>query len=629
MHHNIDILITLAVCLSSALVLGYITWLLRLSPIVGYLLAGIVVGPRTAGYEADPEIANQFAELGVILLMFGVGLHFDLKDLLAVRRVAIPGSLVQILVAASLVSLAVWWCGGGWTAGVVVGLAVCIASTVVLIRVLADNNVLETEQGHIAVGWLIVQDLFTVLVLVMLPAVADALQSDDTGVLSILGSLGLAALKVGALAVIVLWGGKFVIPRILQLVARTRTRELFTLTILVIAMAIATGSALLFGVSMALGAFMAGMVVGQSEVSHQAAADALPMKDAFAVLFFVSVGMLFDASAIAEHPQLFALLLTVILVTTPLTAFSIVWLLGYSVRTGLTVAVGLAQIGEFSFILADVGLDLKLMKPHQQSLLVACAIVSIALNPLIFRGVEPVLAWLRRKPDLWRRLSQRSEARARSLPVRAVPENGDDPARQRAVVIGYGPVGRTASGILKDFGIDPVVVDLNVDTVANITSTGGLAVFGDASHRDIQEAAGIRHARYLLITIPDLSTRTAIILAARELNPQIQVLVRARYLQEREWLDEIGADVVVFEEAEAAIGLAGVLLREVGADKTRIREELRKLRNQWSMQDRPAATENQMTWSAAYMGSASRLWEATDPSDPLFNVGESDEPPAT
>jgi CPA2 family monovalent cation:H+ antiporter-2 len=586
MHHNIEILINLAVCLSAALVLGYITFLLRLSPIVGYLLAGIVVGPHTPGYEADPEMAHQFAELGVILLMFGVGLHFDLKDLLAVRRVALPGAVGQVTVATLFAAAAVAACGWGWTAGIVIGLAVSVASTVVLIRMLADNHVLDTDQGHIAVGWLIVEDLFTVLVLVMLPAVAGALQSSDGGLAPVLKSFGMAALKVAVLAVIVLWAGRLIIPRILQLVARTRTRELFTLTTLALALAIATGSAIVFGVSMALGAFMAGMVVGQSEVSHQAAADALPMRDAFAVLFFVSVGMLFDADAIFANPLLFVALLAVILIIKPLAALGIVWALGHSFRTGLTVAVALAQIGEFSFILADLALQLKLLEPQAQSLLVACSIASIAINPVMFRGIEPLLHWLRRKPELWAAISRRSENRAKQLPTVLARE--EHPDRPRAIVVGYGPVGRTACKILKDFGVEPVIVDLNVDTVSNVSATGGLAVYGDASHRDIQAAAGIHHAKYLLITIPDLATRTVIVLVARELNPDIKVFVRARYLQERAWLDEIGVTEVVYEEAEAAIGLAGVLLREVGANEDRIRDELRRIRSQWAMQSEPA-----------------------------------------
>lgn len=589
MHHNVAILVNLAVCLSAALVLGYVTFRLRLSPIVGYLLAGIVVGPRTPGFVADPEMAQQFAELGVILLMFGVGLHFDVQDLLAVRRVEIPGAVGQVAVATLAAAVVVAACGWGWTAGLVIGLAVSVASTVVLIRMLADNQVLETEQGHIAVGWLIVEDLFTVLVLVMLPAVANALQSADSGVGPVLTSFGVATVKVAVLAVSVLWGGRWIIPRILQVVARTRTRELFTLTTLVLALAIATGSAYVFDVSMALGAFLAGMVVGQSEVSHQAAADALPMRDAFAVLFFVSVGMLFDVAAVTASPVLFLGLLTVILVVKPLAALGIVWVLGRPIRTGLTVAVALAQIGEFSFILADLALQLKLLEPQAQSLLVACAIASISLNPLLFRGVEPLLEWLRRRPVLWQRLARRSEQHARRIPP--VPAAGSAGDRPRAIVVGYGPVGRTATAILQEFGVEPVIVDLNVDTVSNVSAAGGLAVYGDAALREIQHAAGVERAKYLLLTIPDLAARTVIVLVARELNPDIKVIVRARYLQERAWLDEIGASEVVFEEAEAALGLAGVLLREMGADAERTRAVLQRVRGQWALAtERPPAT---------------------------------------
>lgn len=578
MHHELAILVSLSVCLAAALVLGYFTQLLRLSPIVGYLLAGIAIGPHTPWFVADQESTAQFAEIGVILLMFGVGLHFDVSDLLAVRRVALPGAVGQVTVATLLGLMALELAGWGWLAGAVMGMAISVASTVVLIRVLADNNVLDTEQGHVAVGWLIVEDLFTVLVLVVLPAVADLQQAGGASQLAV--AMGLALLKVVILSVLVLWVGRWIIPRILEYVARTRTRELFTLAILAIALCIATGSALVFGVSMALGAFMAGMVVGQSEVSHQAAADALPMRDAFAVLFFVTIGMQFDVQAILDAPVLFCALLAIILLAKPLTAWVIVWLLGYSFRTAITVAVALAQIGEFSFILADLAADLKMLPAQAQSLLVVCAIVTITLNPLIFRGVKPFELWVRQQPRLWAMLSRRSEARARRLPEVPPPAEGQPP-RQRAIVVGYGPVGRTASSILKDFGIEPVIIETNVDTVARLSTAGELALFGDAAQRDILKAAGIADAKYLLVTIPDLQTRTVIVLIARELNPDVKVFVRARYIEEQAWLEEIGATGACYEEAEAAIGLATLLLREVGADEDRVRLETRRIRTRW------------------------------------------------
>ncbi len=583
MHDDVGILVNLAVCLSAALVLGFVTQRLKLSPIVGYLAAGIVVGPQTPGFVADPTIAAQLAEIGVVLLMFGVGLHFDVRDLLSVRRVAVPGAVGQVFVATMLGTLAVAALGWGWSAGMVVGLSVSVASTVVLIRVLAENDVLDSEQGRIAVGWLIVEDLFTVFVLVMLPAIASATKAESNWATGMLASAGLAVVKLALLGVVVLWAGRMVIPRILQHVARTRTRELFTLAILAVALAIATGSAELFDVSLALGAFLAGMVVGQSKVSHQAAADALPMRDAFAVLFFVSVGMLFDPRAVWENPLLWLMLLTVILIAKPIAAIAIVWRLGYSFRTALTVAVALAQIGEFSFILANVAADHGLLKREGQSLLVACALVSITVNPLLFRVIGPLETWLRRRPRAWQFVSRRSEERARRLlPVRA--PLASEPYRQRAIIVGYGPVGKTAARILKDFGIEPVVVDYNVDTVAKLLADGELAVYGDAAQRSILEAAGVATAKYLLLTVPELETRTVVVLVARELNADLKLFVRARYLEEREWLDEIGATEVCYEEAEAAIGLAGLLLREVGADEERVRTELQRIRKRFALQ---------------------------------------------
>jgi CPA2 family monovalent cation:H+ antiporter-2 len=583
MHPELALLINLSACLCAALALGFVTQWLRLSPIVGYLLAGVAVGPQTPGFVADQTTAAQLAEIGVVLLMFGVGMHFNLGDLMAVRRVAVPGALFQVAVATVLGLLAVAAAGWGWTAGGVVGLSISVASTVVLIRVLSENKVLDSDQGHIAVGWLIVEDLFTVIVLVMLPAVAAAREAGNGAPGSIASALAVALLKIVLLGMIVLWAGKKFIPRLLEQVARTRTRELFTLTILTLALAIATLSSVLFGVSMALGAFMAGMVVGQSEVSHQAAADALPMRDAFAVLFFVSVGMLFDPRSIGQHPLLFAGLLAVILLAKPLAAVAIVWFLGHSLRTALTVAIGLAQIGEFSFILADLASELKLLPEGGQSLLVACALVSISLNPTLFRSIETLEAWLRRQPRVWRTLSRRSESRVRQLaPPLGAP--GVNPGEQRAIIVGYGPVGRTASALLKDFGIQPVIIDLNVDTVSRISAAGGLAIYGDAAQREILKAAGIGFSKYLLITIPDLQTRTVIVIVARELNPDIKVFVRARYLEERAWLEEIGASEVCFEEAEAAIGLATLLLREVGAEDDRVRQEIRRIRARLAFQ---------------------------------------------
>jgi CPA2 family monovalent cation:H+ antiporter-2 len=571
------LLVNLSVSLVAALIFGLITERLRLSPIVGYLLAGIMLGPYTPGVFGDPEMAVQFAEIGVVLLMFGVGLHFNLKDLWAVRKVALPGAAGQIAIATLLGTLAARATGVSTTHGVIIGIAISVASTVVLIRVLTDNDVLHTSQGHIAVGWLIVEDIFTVLVLVALPAVASILAQNGEGDESIAMALGMAMVRIGVLALIVLGGGKRLIPWLLGQVAKTRSRELFTLAVLALALSIAVGSTYFFGVSMALGAFLAGMVVGQTEVSHQAAADALPMRDAFAVLFFVSVGMLFDPHAVVEQPVLLALLLLITFIAKPLTAFAIVWLLRYSFRSAMTIAIALAQVGEFSFLLADEANRLKLLSPTGHSLLVACAILSITLNPLLFRAIEPLEAWLRRRPGLWRRLTSRSDIGGAELNrqmQQRIDENEPPDVGEvtRAVIVGYGPVGQTAARLLRDFGVQTVVIDLNLDTIRDLASGGELAIYGDATRQDILEAAGIRDAKYLLVTVPDVLVRTLVVITAKELNHDLKVFVRARYLKERAWLEEVGATQICIEEAETALGLAVLLLREMGADEARVRE---------------------------------------------------------
>jgi CPA2 family monovalent cation:H+ antiporter-2 len=584
MHGDFGLLINLSVSLVLALVLGLLTRRLRLSPIVGYLLAGVALGPQTPGFVADPKMAAELAEIGVVLLMFGVGLHFDLRDLLAVRRIALPGAGGQILVATTLGILAALLAGLEPGAGLVIGVAVSVASTVVLIRVLLDYDALHTTQGHIAVGWLIVEDIFTVLVLVAMPALAGAFGEQAGEGQNVFVALGFAVVKVAVLGLVVVAGGRVVIPWLLRQVARTRSRELFTLTVLALALAVATGSAVGFGVSMALGAFLAGMIVGQTEVSHQAAADALPMRDAFAVLFFVSVGMLFAPRVVIERPGLLLGLLGIVLLAKPVTAFLIVWALRYSVRTALSVAVALAQIGEFSFLLADQAMGDGLLPVEGYSLLVACALLSISVNPLLFRAIDPLERWLRSKPRLWRALSRRSEAGGAELNlatrVRLAEAGRGEKKPVTAVVVGYGPVGQTACRILKEFGVRPVVVDLNLDTVRSLAESGELAVYGDATQREILAAAEIREAKYLLVTVPEVLTRTVMILAAKDLNPDLRVFARARYIQERAWLEEVGATGVVTEEAETAVGLAVLLLREVGADEGRVREEIRRIQEE-------------------------------------------------
>jgi CPA2 family monovalent cation:H+ antiporter-2 len=588
MPHEIALLVNLSLSLVVALVLGLVTERLRLSPIVGYLCAGVALGPQTPGFVADAEMAQQFAEIGVVLLMFGVGLHFNRKDLWAVRKVAVPGAVAQITTATIFGCLAVASLGYGISQGIIIGVAISVASTVVLVRMLTDNDVLHTPQGHIAVGWLVLEDIFTVLVLVALPAFASFVNGDGENQQSIATAIGMALLRMAVLSVIVLGAGKRLIPWLLELVAKTRSRELFTLAVLSLALSIAVASSYFFGVSMALGAFLAGMVVGQTNVSHQAAADALPMRDAFAVLFFVAVGMLLDFRAITTQPVLLAMLLAAILLVKPITAFLIVWLLRHTFRSAITISFALAQVGEFSFLLADEAIRHNLLTHSAYSLLVACAIVTITLNPLLFRTIKPLERWLRRKPAIWRILSKRSELDGAGFNEQtkkklAAAEVDDATPIVRAVIAGYGPVGQTAMQLLRDFGVETTVVDLNLDTVRNLVAEGKLAVYGDSTRRDILEAAGIGEAKYLLVTVPDVLVRTLTIMTAKELNADLKVFARARYLREGAWLEEIGATEICTEEAETAIGLARLLLREMDADEGVLRDHIQRIHDKFGI----------------------------------------------
>ncbi len=573
--HELGLVTTLSAAFAAALVLGFITHKLGLSPILGYLLAGIALGPHTPGPVADQKMAEQLAEIGVVLLMFGVGLHFHLKDLIAVKSIAVPGALIQSAFATALGTLLAVSLGWGVPSGLVFGVGISVASTVVLLRVLGDSGRLDSPEGHVAVGWLVVEDILTVLVLVILPVVTG--KSSGPGAAA--ASIGWAVLKVSALAFLVLVGGARVVPWLFTQVARTRSRELFTLTVMVLALSIATGAATGFGVSMALGAFLSGMVVGQSMVSHQAAADALPLRNAFAVLFFVSAGLLFDPRFLLSHPLLVLGTLGIILIAKPLAAFLVAAVAGSSFRTSLTVAIGLAQIGEFSFILGDVARRLGLLPGEGYSALVAGALLSIAVNPLLFRSIVPLENWLRSHRKLWSLLNRRSEAIGRALNTQTrVGLRQDAPVD--AVVVGYGPVGRTVATLLQRFHLRLVIVDLNVDTISATRASGLPAIFGDAAREDVLRAARVQDARFLILTLPDLAGRIPVIITAREINPGIQVFVRAHYLGERAFLEEVGATAIVYEEAEAAAGLAEILLRSVGVESQRVEEEVRRVREE-------------------------------------------------
>jgi CPA2 family monovalent cation:H+ antiporter-2 len=569
---HLGIVVTLAAALAAALAFGLVTHRLGLSSILGYLVAGVAIGPRTPGFVADQSVASQLAEVGVVLLMFGVGLEFRLADLVAARRLAIPGAVGQSAVATLLGAALAVSLGWGLGAGLVLGVGLSVASTVVLVRGLEGSDGLATPAGRAAVGWLVVEDVLTVLVLVLLPALREPVGFGAAG------AVGGAVAKMAVLAVLVFLAGARPVPWLLAHVARTRSRELFTLTVLVLALAVATVAATVFGVSLALGAFLAGMVVGQSNVSHQAAANALPLRDAFAVLFFVSVGMLFDPGLVLREPALVLGAIAIVLVAKPLAAFAIVVALGHPPRTALTIAAGLAQIGEFSFILGESARALGILPAEGQSVLVAGALVSIALNPLLFRALGPLEEWMRRRPRLWDALDRRARARGEAINRRTTAEEADGAVD--AVVVGYGPVGRTVARILREFGVATVVVDLNVDTVAGLVRDGARAVYGDASRAEVLRAAGLARARTLVVTLPDLASRLPVILTARDINPAVEILSRARYVAERSMLDELGADAVAYEEAEAAVRLATLLLARAGADAGKIEAEAAAIRGE-------------------------------------------------
>jgi len=560
--HEIGLILTLASGLAAALACGYVTHRLGLSPLVGYLIAGLIVGPYTPGFVADTGIASQLAEVGVILLMFGVGLQFHLDELLSVRRVAVPGAIAQSVVATALGAAAVHALGWGWAAAIVFGLALSVASTVVLVRVLSDARAIHTPAGHIAVGWLVVEDVFTVVVLVLLPVFAGPI--DPIGIAA---ALGLTLLKVAGLVAFAAIVGRRVIPIALDRIAATGSRELFTLTVLVVALGIAVGSATIFGVSMALGAFIAGMVVGRSDYSLRAATEALPMRDAFAVLFFVSVGMLLNPMALLRSPGLAAASFAVVVAGKPLVAALVLRLMRYPVRTMLTVSCALAQIGEFSFILITLARDLGAIPAEATDIVVAVAIASITLNPLMFKAIDPIDRWLgARRPGV---VAAAGDGRGSSL-----LEPGG-----RALVVGYGPTGRTVSRLLRENGVSPTIVDLNVEAVRELREAGGSAIYGDARYPETLVKAGLRHANTLIISGADTGD-PEVIRVAREINPRVHIFVRSGYLRDVPALHQAGAQRVFTGEGEVAMAMTEAVLRRLGATPEQIDRERARARNE-------------------------------------------------
>jgi len=572
--HNLDLILTLAAGFAAALTFGYFTQRLGWSPIVGYLLSGLLVGPHTPGFVADKQLADQLAEVGVILLMFGVGLHFHLKDLLAVRRVAISGALCQITSATFLGAFAAQAFGWALMDGIVFGIALSVASTVVLTRVLSDGGQLQSPTGRIAIGWLVMEDIFTVFVLVLLPAIFVASPRQES--MSVLGAFAAAVLKLSVFTVFILMGGSRLVPRLLNKIADTHSRELFTLSILAVALGIAAAATLLFDVSMALGAFLAGMVVGQSDFSARAAAEALPMRDAFAVMFFLSVGMLLDPTQLLDSPLLTLVTLVIVMLGKPLAAFAIVTLLGYGSRIGLGVAIALAQIGEFSFLVATLGRQVGVLPEAAMNPLVASAIVSIMLNPVLYRTVGPVEAFLERRPRLWRVLNPRRSQPTEQPVKSAAPKD----AAHRAIVVGYGPIGQTVARLLSERGIEPTIIEMNIETYRSLRSQGRLAVYGDANRSEVLEEAGVRAAAGLILTASGSANAVEAIRTARELNPKIHVVARADFLRQTEFMQKAGAAEVFSGEGEVALAITDSILRRLGSTPEQLDEERNRIRTE-------------------------------------------------
>ena len=542
MHHDISLITTIAAALGLGLLFGMLAVRMRLPALVGYLAAGVLIGPATPGFVADVHLASQLAEIGVMLLMFGVGLHFSLDDLLEVKGIALPGAVLQIAVATLLgIGLTHVW---GWTlgAGLVFGLALSVASTVVLLRALEDRGELDSFNGRIAVGWLVVEDLVTVLVLVLLPALAGPLGGKgEEGSLWL--SLGKTLLQVGAFIAFMLLVGRKLFPWFLWRVAKTGSRELFTLSVIAAAVGIAYGSSHLFGVSFALGAFFAGMVLRESELSHRAAEETLPLRDAFSVLFFVSVGMLFDPRVLIENPLEVLGVVAIILVGKSLAAFILVVALRYPLNTAITVSASLAQIGEFSFILAALGISLGLLPEMGQNLILAGAIISIALNPLTFKLVGPLQNWVLSKSEHARKMARSPDPLA-ELPMTVTHER----LTGQVVLVGYGRVGKRIAQELDRQGVNYVVAEQNRDIVEELRRHDQPAVAGNAADPAVLIQAHIARASMLVIATPDTFHVRAMVETAKVLNPAIRCVVRTHNEEEARLLRaETGGTVLVGE----------------------------------------------------------------------------------
>ena len=559
MDHNVTLISTIAAGFGLALIFGFIAERFKLSALVGYLVAGILIGPATPGFVADAHIASQLSEIGVMLLMFGVGLHFSVDDLLSVKRIAIPGAIVQMSFATVLgMYVANTW---GWTIGegLVFGLSLSCASTVVLLKALESRNLMQSINGKITIGWLVVEDLVTVLVLVLLPPLASLLGGTaiESSTASIWQTIGMTLLQVVAFIVIMLVVAKRLLPWLLWHVAKTGSRELFTLAVISAAIGIAYGAAALFSVSFALGAFFAGMVMRESEFSHRAAQESLPLRDAFAVLFFVSVGMLFQPSVLLEKPMSVLAVVTVIIVGKSIAAMAITLAFRYPLNTALIVAASLAQIGEFSFILAGLGVALGILPAEGMSLILAGALISIAINPLLFSLIEPFKTWLVGRSRLASELEKRADPYA-ELPMTTERKYLEG----QVVLVGYGRVGRRIANELKARDIPFVVAEQNREMVENLRKKGVPAVCGNAAEPGVLIQAHIANAAMLVVATPDTIDVRKMVDTAKTLRPEISIVLRTHNDDESELLRKDNLGKVFYGEEELAIGMSKFIVNQ-------------------------------------------------------------------
>lgn len=558
MDHNISLITTIAAGFGMALILGFVAERVKIPALVGYLLAGILIGPATPGFVADMHIASQLSEIGVMLLMFGVGLHFSLNDLLAVKRIAVPGAVVQMGLATVLGMFMAWWWGWHWGSGLIFGLSLSCASTVVLLKALEARGVLDSMNGQIAVGWLVVEDLACVLLLVLMPPLAGVLGGTNVDVADgkpLWMTIGQTLLEVSTFIALMLVVGRRMLPWLLWQIARTGSRELFTLSVVTTAIGIAYGAAELFSVSFALGAFFAGMVMRESEFSHRAAEESLPLRDAFSVLFFVSVGMLFEPAILVEQPVRVLGVVAIIVLGKTLAALALVIAFRYPLNTALTVAASLAQIGEFSFILAGLGLSLGLLPAEGMSLVLAGALISIALNPFLFVAIAPLQHWLLQRSELARSLDRREDPYA-ELPMSTERKYLEG----QVVLVGYGRVGRRIAKALDARGIPYVIAEQNRELVENLRREGMAAVSGDAADPAVLIQAHIAHAAMLVVATPDPLNVRQMADTARTLNPGIEIVLRTHSEDESLLLNKDGVGTVFFGEEELAKGMTSHVL---------------------------------------------------------------------